>query len=160
PAGALSPDRAWPLVGGCGGFRRLLPLAPPPKNRENKAVQSAAPQKRAKPHGTRNSSSWLGEFGLPRGIFPVWVLTVSPLALNALDVARRAILDVGGVGLIGVDVHGQGEVRVHAPQHVAEDQFAVAADAHAHERLVAHAVAEGALRRHVNVAQRADDAAV
>ena len=45
-------------------------------------------------------------------------------------------------------------------EHVAEDQFAVAGDAHAHDRFVAHAVAERVLGRHVDVAQGADDAAV
>ena len=80
--------------------------------------------------------------------------------LNAVDVSLRAGLDAGGVGFVGVDVHGEREARVHAHQHVAEDQFAVAGDAHAHERLVAHAVAERVRGRHVDVAQRADDAAV
>src|SRR5262245_42917210 len=58
--------------------------------------------------------------------------------LDALDVSSRAGLDVGGVRLVRVDVHGQREVRVHAHQHVAEDQFAVAGDPHAHDRFVAH----------------------
>src|SRR5262249_41788876 len=79
---------------------------------------------------------------------------------DAVNVTLRAGLDVGGVRLVRVDVHGQREVRVHANQHVAEDQLAVTGDAHTHERLVAHTVAQGVRGRHVNMAQRADDAAV
>src|SRR5579862_9438876 len=77
--------------------------------------------------------------------------TVSPLVLNPVNVALGAGLDIGGVGLVGVDVHGQREVRVHAHQNVAKDQLSIAGNAHAHKRFVAHAVAERVRGRHVDV---------
>ena len=43
------------------------------------------------------------------------------------------------------------ETRIHAHQHVAENQFAVALDTHAHEGFVAHPVPKGIFRVHVNM---------
>jgi len=45
------------------------------------------------------------------------------LALDSVKVTLRAGLQVGRVGLVGVQVHGEGKVRVHADEHVAEHQF-------------------------------------
>ena len=49
------------------------------------------------------------------------------------DEALRAGLNIGGVGFIGVNVHGQPEAWVDAHEHVAELQLAVAGNAHAHD---------------------------
>ena len=49
----------------------------------------------------------------------------------------RPRLPVRGVGLIGVDVHGEGRVRVHVDEHVAKAELAVPGHTHAHDRLVA-----------------------
>src|SRR6516164_4345321 len=87
-------------------------------------------------------------------------LIISPLALDPVDIALGASLHVGGIRLVRVDVHRQSEIRVHSDEHVAKDQFAVALDAHADHRFVAYAVAQCVRRRHVNVAKRANDAAV
>ena len=43
-------------------------------------------------------------------------------------------------------MHREGEGRVHADEHVAKDQLAVAGHAHAHDRLVAHAVTQPQVR--------------
>src|SRR5215510_6364604 len=84
----------------------------------------------------------------------------SAFALNSFDVTLRSGLDTGRVGFVRVNVHGQGVARIDAHQHVAENQFAIAGNAHAHGGLVAHAVAKCVLGRHVNVAQGANHAAV
>src|SRR5262245_66118824 len=84
----------------------------------------------------------------------------SALALDAFDKPLRAGLDVGRVGFVGVNVHGERKTQIHAHEHVAENQLPVAGYADAHDRLVAHAVAEGVLGRHVDVAKRADDTAL
>src|SRR5262249_53287309 len=81
----------------------------------------------------------------------------SSFALNSVDKSLRAFCaDVRGVRFIGVDVHREFEVWIDPNQDVAENQFAVASHADAHERFVAHAVTQRVLRRHVNVTQRAN----
>ena len=55
------------------------------------------------------------------------------LALNSIDVALCAGLYISRVAFIGVDVHGEFEIRVDAHEHVAENKFAVPCDSHAHE---------------------------
>ena len=42
--------------------------------------------------------------------------------------ALRSGGDAGGVSLVGVDGHGEGEIRIHADQRIAEDQLAVSID--------------------------------
>src|SRR5262249_18705474 len=69
-------------------------------------------------------------------------------------------LHVRGVSLVGVDVHGEFEIRVHAHQHVSENQFAVAPDPHAHKGFIADSITKRLFRTHVNVPQRADHSAV
>ena len=65
------------------------------------------------------------------------------LALDADDISLGSGFDIRGVRFVGVDVHGQGETRIHANQHVAKDQLAIAGDADADHGLVADAVAAG-----------------
>lgn len=54
----------------------------------------------------------------------------SILALNPVQAALHAGLEVGGIGFIRVDVHGEPKARVHANAHIAKDEFAVAWHAH------------------------------
>src|SRR6186997_274659 len=71
-----------------------------------------------------------------------WRICSSGFALDSLDESFSAGLHAGGVRLVGVDVHRERKARIHSHKHVAKDEFAVAGDAHAHDRFVAHAVAQ------------------
>src|SRR5438270_1315859 len=53
-------------------------------------------------------------------------------------------------------MHSEGEARIDTHEDVAKNELAIAADAHADNRLVAHAVTESIRGCHVNVAQSAN----
>src|SRR4051794_16441626 len=61
-------------------------------------------------------------------ILPEWP-GESPFALDSFNESFHAGLDVGRVSFIGVNVHGKRKARVHAHQHIAKDQLAIASDA-------------------------------
>src|SRR5688572_15585520 len=50
----------------------------------------------------------------------------SSFALDSFNETFRPGLDMGRIGFVRVNVHGQREARVHAHQHVTKDQFAIA----------------------------------
>ena len=43
------------------------------------------------------------------------------------------VFTLAAIRFVGIDVHGELETRIHAHQHIAENEFAVAVDANAHE---------------------------
>jgi len=69
-------------------------------------------------------------------------------------------LQVGRVGFVGVHVHVEPVVRVHAHQNIVEDDPPLATHAHHHPLLVLHAEDLGVRRAHVDVALGLDHAAV
>src|SRR4029453_15323999 len=50
--------------------------------------------------------------------------------------------------------------RIHAHQHVSENEFTVATEPHTHERFIADSITKRVFRAHVNVSQRADHTAI
>jgi len=76
----------------------------------------------------------------------------------AQDLADVAVLQAGGVGLVGVDVHLQGEGRLHPDDHVVERQRPRAAGPHPNLLPVLHAELLGVGRGHVDVPRSDDDA--
>ena len=80
----------------------------------------------------------------------------SILVLDPVDETLGAVLEIGGVGFIGVDVHGEREPRIDPNPDIAEEQFTITGNAHAHRGLVAQSIAQGVGGRHVDVTERAD----
>ena len=112
------------------------------------------------PESIPRKSAFLGVWWVELVVRLKFLAALVSLTLDSVDETLRAGLYVGGVSFVGVDVHGEFEARIHPHQHVAENKFAVAGDAHAHEGFVADAVTKSVLRAHVNMPQRANDSAI
>ena len=53
-------------------------------------------------------------------------------ALDNVDESLRTGLDVGGIGFVRVDMHGESETWIDPDENIAKDQLTIALDPNAH----------------------------
>ena len=63
----------------------------------------------------------------------IFLPSVQAFTLYPLNKPLRAGLHIGGVGFVRIDVHREGEARVHSHEHVTKDQLSISGDPHAHD---------------------------